>query len=272
MKILGRQTVYQQGLMLGELNRKICFTDYGFSLHSDEPKINVTLTTHGKRIFYVHYVLDSLYTQTLRPNKVFLYVTQGEYTSFPAVLKKFQPWLEIIEVENLRSFKKFIPALLNANKEELYVSLDDDFLYPPSMIDELYSLHLSHKNDFVAYAGFHRIKDDEYLGHAGLGILWNPKIFNPRKNPKFFDINFIKNLHKSNDDLYISKFLKARGIRTFCCHDYFDVIAMFVPLPSSELNALTWRGGEKDKNSYISKKDSELIVKELDDYFSRNTK
>lgn len=267
LTILGRQTVYYQGLMLGDMNRKIYFTEYDFSVSNVDPKINVSFTTHGKRIFYVHYMLDSLYTQTLRPSKIFLYVTKGEYVRYPSILKKFEPWLQIIEVENLRSFKKIIPALLNAKEDELYVSLDDDFLYPPSMIEELYYLHLLHQNDFVSYAGFHAKKNNEYAGHAGIGVLWNPKVFNPKRFPSFFNVDFIKGLSKSNDDLYIARFLQQQGIKIFSCYDYFDVIDTFVPLPSSEINALSWRGGEKKDGFYITKDDNDLIVKQIDEYF-----
>lgn len=271
LRKIARQASCYQGEMLCELNRKIHFTKYHFETDWENPKITVSLTTHGKRIYFLHYVLDSLYTQTLRPHRVRVYLTKGEYTNLPLMLKKFEPWLQIEEVENLRSFKKFIPALLNASDGEIIVSLDDDFLYPPTLIEELYHLYLHHDKGLLSFCGFDCIKASEFLGHCGLGILWNTEIFNNKNYPEFFNLDFIRKIKKSNDDLYISKFCSARGIKTYCCHDFFEAINLYVPLPSADMEALTWRGGH-GSSKYITEDDNRLLIKKFEQYFLEGNK
>lgn len=267
LRKIARQASCYQGKMLCELNRKIYFTKYNFEINQENPKITVSLTTHGKRIYFLHYVLDSLYTQTLRPYRVCLYLTKDEYTNLPLMLKKFEPWLQIKEVEDLKSFKKFIPALLHAKEKEIIVSLDDDFLYPPTMVEELYSLFLSHKKKgFFSFLGFHHVSGDEFLGHTGIGCLWNTEMFNEQNYPEFFNLEYIKSIEKSNDDLWISKFLISKDIKTYSCYDYVDGIGLYVPLFSADMNALTWSGGHESEK-YISAKDNVLLNNQFEQYF-----
>lgn len=251
-KGLRKLALYQESRFLYEANRRISFSDYSRSVLENQPKIIASLTTHKERIEYVHYALDSLYVQTLPPIEVRLYVAKGEYQAYPSILKRFQPWLKIIETDNIGSYKKFIPALKEAKEDELIISLDDDFIYPPHLVSCLYRHFLSHQDSLVGYCGF---KNDKpyFEGIAGgMGILWNPKIFNPKNMPFFFREDlFIDKIGRNYDDGWISLSCLESGIAIECVSDeYYKTIKEFIELPSGKLYAISSSGkGENHINA-----------------------
>lgn len=122
-------------------------------LYNNE-SIIVSLTTHSKRIHTVYLVVESLLHQTMRPNKIVLYLDEEEFTSdtIPITLKNQQKrGLEIKYVKNLRSYKKIIFALQDY-PESIIITTDDDFIYSQDMIEGLYNAHLSDKNAICCYA------------------------------------------------------------------------------------------------------------------------
>ena len=242
-KGLRKVALYQESRFLYEANRRICFSQY-YKDESPEVKIVVSLTTHKERIEYVHYAIDSLYSQTLRPYEVRLYVAKGEYTIYPSILRSFGSWLQIIETQDIGSYKKFIPALRDANDDEIIVSLDDDFIYPPHLISYLYRHFLSNQDALIGYCGF---KNDKtyFEGIAGgMGILWNPKIFNPTRMPFFFREDlFIDKIGRNYDDGWISLSCLENGIPIKCIYDqYYQVVKEFIELPSGKMYAISSSG------------------------------
>ena len=218
-------------------------------------KIIVSLTTYKNRIHYVHYALDSLYHQTLRPSEVRLYVAKGEYKTLPAILEKFKPWLQVIEVRDIGSYKKFIPALKSVKENELIVSLDDDFLYPPHLIASLYELFLKYPYALIGYCGFRNDKPYFESIAGGFGILWNPEIFHPDKMAFFFDEElFFESIGRNLDDAWIALSCLEQGIEMVCCSDdYVGALREFVELPSGAISPIS-RAGEGSCN-YISKEE-----------------
>lgn len=273
LKKIGR---YCDKQFLYYLNQKIHERQYNFDLKSTPPPIHnivVSFTTHKERINYCHYVLDSLYFQTLRPNEVRLYLSKNEYTFLPPVLERFMPWLKIIEVDDLRSFKKFIPALRGARENELIISLDDDFLYPSDLIFSLYGLYTKKKQQGVSglfsYCGFDCLdeKDSLYSGHAGLGVLWDPIFFNEKNFPYFFDEKIIQALETSNDDAWIGIFCQKNDIKRFACREYYSAIENFIPLPSSDMHALTWN---YRSSLHIDSDTNKRITLEINKHFDKS--
>lgn len=275
LKGLRKVALYQESHFLNERNRQICFSKYDFT-KSVKLKHNliVSLTTHKERINYIHYVLDSLYTQTMRPSAIHLYVTRGEYQAYPSVLDKFRPWLNIIEVEELGSYKKFIPALQNARENDLIISLDDDFIYPPFLIFTLYEKFLNEeqKRSLIVFNGeaHSQSKDCGGVG-GGLGILWNPRIFNPRIFPNFFNQEiFWENMnHQNLDDTWIS---------TWCFKEKITIVPIdntnynkqpfrqdFLALPASKILAVSSK--EHSKKNEIAAENMRTFILNIGNKF-----
>ncbi|ANV97527.1 hypothetical protein BBW65_01310 [Helicobacter enhydrae] len=257
-KNVRKVSLYQETWFLNQRHREISWTQYAPQTTETNHRIVVSLTTHKERIEYLHFVLDSLYMQTLPPAEVQLYVAKGEYTTYPKILEKFQPWLKIIEVEDLGSYKKFIPALLNASKSEVIISLDDDFIYPHYLISSLYSHFLKNQNSLVGYCGFKNGKEYFEGIAGGLGILWNPNIFNIEKMPFFFDQRlFMEQIGRNYDDGWISLSCLEQKIQISCIQEYsYELLRRFYELPSGKLYAISSSG---EGVNYISAEEKKIL-------------
>lgn len=135
----------------------ICQDEYNL-----ERGLIVSLTTFSKRIYDVHLVIESIARQTLKPNKVILWLDEEEFTckDLPEVLKKqVKRGLQIEYCENLRSYKKIIPTLKKYPDSNI-ITIDDDILYPSDMIDRFVKEHDKNKDLVLCNRG-HEIKIDE---------------------------------------------------------------------------------------------------------------
>ena len=123
-------------------------TQYGVTEEpvSDTPVV-VSMTTHGKRIDAVYLTIESLLQQTLRPNHIILYIGEEEFQSLnqlPLVLQKqTKRGLTIRFVKDQRSYTKLLPAL-REYPEACIITVDDDLLYPPYLVEQLVNAHHSH--------------------------------------------------------------------------------------------------------------------------------
>lgn len=106
-------------------------------LFLDKPVI-VSLTTYSNRIHDVHLTIESIAMQTQKANRVILWLDEKEFSldNLPLTLKlQSQRGLEIKFCNNYKSYKKLIPTLeygINCNHN---ITIDDDILYPPDLID-----------------------------------------------------------------------------------------------------------------------------------------
>ena len=103
----------------------------------------VSLTTHGQRIHTVSLAIESIFQQTVKADKVILYLGKTDFTiaSLPISLKKqIDRGLEIRFVEDIKSYTKVIPAMLEY-PDALILTVDDDYMYPSDMIERLVVAH-----------------------------------------------------------------------------------------------------------------------------------
>ncbi|MCR4847948.1 MAG: methyltransferase domain-containing protein [Bacteroidales bacterium] len=111
----------------------------------------VSLTSFGQRIHNVYLTIESIMQQTLKPNKIILWLDQDEFTleSLPTSLRIQQKkGLEIRFTEDVKSYKKLIPALAEY-PEDTIITIDDDCIYPINFIDVLYLQHKQHPKDVI---------------------------------------------------------------------------------------------------------------------------
>jgi len=138
-------------------------TDYGIEKNSNrKPQIIVSLTTYSKRIYDVYLTIESIFSQTLKADRLVLWLAEDEFSesTLPLILKKMKNrGLEIEFYKDIRSYKKIIPSLKKF-PEDIIITIDDDVLYPFDLIEMLYQSHLSNKNNVIFYLG-HKILFDE---------------------------------------------------------------------------------------------------------------
>jgi len=106
-------------------------------------KIIVSLTTYGKRLHQVYLTIESLLQQSLKPNKIILWLDDSyQKKQLPQLIKRqIDRGLEIEYCKDIRSYKKLIPAL-QKYPDDIIITADDDLYYNINMIENLVSAYL----------------------------------------------------------------------------------------------------------------------------------
>lgn len=108
-----------------------------------EQPVVVSLTSYSKRIYDVYLVLESIAQQTVKPNRVILWLAEDELTAdeLPVTLKQRLDFgLEVRFCPDTRSYKKIVPTL-ELCPESIVITLDDDIIYPHDTIENLLREH-----------------------------------------------------------------------------------------------------------------------------------
>ena len=121
-------------------------------------KVIVSLTSYKPRINDVKYTLYSLLNQTFPPDKLILWLDEDSFPqrekNLPRDLLKFKSFgLTIDWCENLRPYKKLIPAL-EKYPDDIIVTADDDIFYRPDWLKILYDEHTKNPDCLVAHYGY----------------------------------------------------------------------------------------------------------------------
>ena len=110
-----------------------------------EHEIIVSLTTFDKRIEDVYIAIESLMQQSLKADRIVLCLSEQDFSmaKIPATLKKqMARGLELLFCkEDLGPYTKYFYTL-QKYPNSLILTADDDFIYPPYLIDQLYRAHL----------------------------------------------------------------------------------------------------------------------------------
>lgn len=130
---------------------------------SSSRNLVVSLTTFTKRIDDVYLCIESLLQQSLRPNRVLLWLAEEEFSSdfqLPAaLLNQKNRGLEIHYCKrDTGPYKKIIPTLQICPNDNI-ITVDDDVMYPVDMIDMLYRRHLQFPKSIVANVSHQLVRD-----------------------------------------------------------------------------------------------------------------
>lgn len=101
----------------------------------------VSLTTWSKRIGNIPKVLDTIYAQTVLPGRIVLNLAYDEVIPKEVQLYIDAHHVEVFRTENTKVYKKFIPTL-KRYKSACVVNIDDDLLYPQTMLEDFWNMHL----------------------------------------------------------------------------------------------------------------------------------
>lgn len=188
-----------------------------------EPKIIVSLTTYNKRIYNVHLTIESLFRQTVIPNKIVLWLAEDEFNgeNIPYMLKKLQKkGLEIGFCKDLKSYKKLIPTL-KKYPNDIIITVDDDILYSYDLIENLYKKYFTYSNAVIcSRAHKYKIDNKKFAPYkewemeksnlekqifltSGGGTLFPPESF----DEEFYNETNIFKLAPMADDIWINAML-----------------------------------------------------------------
>ena len=119
----------------------------GVSDEIRKPQLIVSLTSYPARINSVHITINTLLQQSLKPNKVILWLASEQFPNkendLPNNLLRLKDYGLTIEWcdKDLKSYKKLIPALLKY-PNDIIVTADDDVYYQKNMLESLYESYL----------------------------------------------------------------------------------------------------------------------------------
>tara|TARA_R110001583_G_scaffold69129_2_gene196182 strand:- start:23725 stop:24651 length:927 start_codon:yes stop_codon:yes gene_type:complete len=195
-------------------------------------ELTVSFTTYSKRIHDVHLVVESIAQQTIKPNRLILWLDEKEFTlaTIPLILhKQIKRGLEIRFCPNYRSYKKLIPTL------ELYshtniITIDDDILYPYDFIEQLVNeaklqpdciiAHQVHKmkynkqNKLLPYSEWELVSPNSepslYIFPVGIGGVYYPV---NSLDPTCLNINEFLTLAPNADDVWFKSMSLMKRIK-----------------------------------------------------------
>ena len=224
-------------------------------------KIIISLTTFGKRIHSVYLTLESLSSQTLKADKIIIWLAEDEFNrdNIPITLLNMQKrGLEIKFCRDYKSYKKIIPTL-KEYPDEIIITVDDDMIYPYDFIEQMYHTHLKFP-DCICCNRAHRIKFDKFnnlLPYNEWDWDWNPSqaISEPAFHlfptgaggilyfPNCFDKevlneeNFMK-LAPTADDVWLKLMSLKNNVKCKLVDRHNSYGEAFIALDSSLINSL----------------------------------
>ncbi len=109
--------------------------------------IIVSLTSFGKRVHDVAFTIESLMQQSMKPNRIILWLDNSfKDTQLPqSLINQKKRGLDINFCKDVRSYTKLVPALRNY-PNDVIITFDDDLLYDYDIIERLIKAYLQNPN------------------------------------------------------------------------------------------------------------------------------
>ena len=131
------------------------------SYFEDDKSIIVSLTTYGKSLYEVYLSIESIMQQTIKPNKIILWLADDmKDLDIPILLQnQVKRGLTIDYCKDIRSYKKLIPTL-EKYPNDIIITIDDDIIYQPDLIEIFLNAYKTDPTK-VYCCRMHRMKFDK---------------------------------------------------------------------------------------------------------------
>ena len=251
----------------------------GVSDFDNNPKIIASLTSFPARINHVHYTINTLLNQTVKPDRIILWLSQEQFTSIdelPYNLKKLQSrGLEIrLESDDLRSHKKYYYAF-SEFKNDIVITFDDDLIYPTYTIENLINKHKEFPTSICCNRGHEIMLTDgeiapydewkkeanhltlptHFLCPTGCGGVLYPPVSMPDET---LNVQMFKNCAFLADDLWLKTMSIINGTQAVYT-DSFPQWLFVVDGSQSETLA----------SSNVAMHQNDMVIKSLSAYYPR---
>jgi hypothetical protein len=231
--------------------------------HNLPGELIVSLTSHPPRFSTLHLSLECLLRQSVKPDRLILWIAHQDICSLPYKVTRLRRLgLEIRACDDLRSYKKLVPSLLQF-PDAFIVTADDDLYYERGwlklLIDGLQAgsrtiiarrvVRLRRANDrslspFNEWTGdandiAARNPSGDIMSETGAGALFPPRCLDPRAT----DQNLFQRLAPNGDDLWFYWCARMKGTLT----KKVGGSLILVPWPETEASSL-WTTNEHGGN------------------------
>ena len=205
------------------------------ALSGREDGIVISLTSFPPRMGTLWITLDSLFRQSVLPDKIVLYLTAEEFpgrlADVPAQVKRFMDYGLEIEFmpENLYSHMKYFHALQRFTEAKV-ITVDDDSYYPRYTVERLMALNgkypgavcaniasVIEPSNFYDYSSWKRAGKEQQpsmlcvaLGFSG--VLYPPHVI----GKQMFDKDLFMSICPKADDLWLKANEMDMGIKVAC--------------------------------------------------------
>jgi hypothetical protein len=189
----------------------------------------VSLTSYPARYSILELTVRSLLTQTIKPDRVVLWLAPDHVSALPNAVADLQQFgLEIRQCEDIRSFKKLIPSI-GEFPDAYIVTADDDLYYPPDWLETLVNgvatetivcwravrPQLAEDGALASYNDWEWDVDDEMARGPSLDLMLESgagALFPPRSlHPMVVDKTLFLELCPDGDDLWYNVCARKAG-------------------------------------------------------------
>lgn len=206
-------------------------SEYGLTVEKRNPQLIVSLTSFPARIKVVAKTINTLLRQTVKPDKLILWLADSQFPTkeqeLPIELLKLKEYgLEIRWCEDLRSYKKLVPTLREF-PNDIIVTADDDLYYQEDWLESLYNEYLKDPKNVYTRRSTGVLKRRDYvkiIPHydnenyapsyinqimGGAGTLYSPNSL----HRDVLDTKKCMNLIPTYDDIYFWAMAVANGTK-----------------------------------------------------------
>jgi hypothetical protein len=215
----------------------------------DNRKILVSLTSFPNRINSVWLVIESIFRQTLKPDKLILWLSNEQFKNgeldLPLnLLKQKSRGLDIFFVDgDLLSHKKYYYSFSNF-KDYNIITVDDDIIYADTLIENLYDFSICFPDSICSqYVKKILISDSKILPYktwpnvnglmdfggidlffgTGGGTIFTPKV----RNDLFLNKEVFMKLTPYADDVWLNFISKLYNINVIKSTNKFSFLPVF---------------------------------------------
>lgn len=135
---------------------KLPFESLSLNKEKRDTILTCTLTTFPDRIDTVQYTIKSLYNQSVKPDRIVLWLASSEFENFqfPESINRLQErGLEIRYCDNYFGHKRYYKMIEEQKENECIIMFDDDILFPYCLIERLYDKWLQFPDCVICERG-----------------------------------------------------------------------------------------------------------------------
>ena len=244
----------------------------------------VSLTSYPARIGTVNQAIESLLNQSIKADRVILWLAEEQFPNkekdLPKQLLDLVPkGLTIDWCEDIKSYKKLIPTL-RKYPDSIIVTADDDLIYDKNCIKSLVDTYIKYPNYIIAnrahYITFEKNKIEKYknwdfstnykfpsfnMFPTGVGtVLYPPNCF----YQDILNEDLFMNLSKNTDDIWFWAMAVLNGTKIKLAEPNYSRLNYIDGTQDTGLYHNNLGGGNNDKNIKLMLEHYPELLEKLD--------